>query len=150
VESALARRPRVWVLLGGDGDERHAALASGANVVAKLRHYPDLQVGWGLGRRQCVHGVEVMLWGSAGAEQGRRLPSALHAPSRSASPLSLRPTPPPPSPSPQVEAFLLPPPDAGEGEAKRRAALLGRATEYATIGIPESDWPESMARPQLQ
>ena len=45
VVNALERRPRVWVLMGGDGDERHASLRSGANVVAKLRHYPDLQVG---------------------------------------------------------------------------------------------------------
>lgn len=45
VATALTRRPRVWVLMGGEGPERHASLASGANVVAKLRRYPDLQVG---------------------------------------------------------------------------------------------------------
>ncbi|KAI8468251.1 MAG: hypothetical protein J3K34DRAFT_523053 [Monoraphidium minutum] len=92
VEAALRRRPRVWVLMGGDGDERHLSLASGANVVAKLRHYPDIQ----------------------------------------------------------VEAFLLPPSDAGAGEAARRKALLARATEYTVLGIPEGDWPDSMSPPQLR
>jgi hypothetical protein len=78
--------------MGGDGDERHASLQSGANVVAKLRRYPDIQ----------------------------------------------------------VEAFLLPPTDAAAGEARRRAALLGRATEYSVLGIPEAEWPEGMRWEELR
>ncbi|GBF99894.1 hypothetical protein Rsub_12690 [Raphidocelis subcapitata] len=91
VAAALARKPRVWVLMGGDGDERHASMAGGASVVAKLRRYPDLQ----------------------------------------------------------VEPFLLPPADAGAGEARRRAVLLARGVDYATIGIPEQEWPEDMTRSEM-
>lgn len=36
--------PRVWVLMGGDGPGRQAALATGVNVVTKLKRYSDIQV----------------------------------------------------------------------------------------------------------
>ena len=43
VAAALARRPRVWVLMGGDGAGRHRALAAGASALRKLRRFPDVQ-----------------------------------------------------------------------------------------------------------
>jgi hypothetical protein len=42
--AAEDHRARVWVLIGGDGPERHLALAEGANVVAKLSRFKDLLV----------------------------------------------------------------------------------------------------------
>lgn len=36
-------RSKVWVLMGGESSERQHSLASGLNVVAKLRRYEDLQ-----------------------------------------------------------------------------------------------------------
>lgn len=50
----------------------------------------------------------------------------------------------------QVEAFLLPPSDVGAGEARRRAALLRRVTEYSVLGIPVTDWPQCMREEELR
>jgi hypothetical protein len=44
-----------------------------------------------------------------------------------------------------VEAFLLPPPGSGLGEVRRRAALLQRRTEWLALGVPEEEFPQSMA-----
>lgn len=44
VESRLAA-PRVWVLMGGDGQDRQRCFRNGANIVAKLQRCQDLQVG---------------------------------------------------------------------------------------------------------
>ncbi len=44
--SQLRPLPRVWVLMGGEGVDRHMSLRSGVNVWAKLQRYPDLQVMW--------------------------------------------------------------------------------------------------------
>lgn len=41
-----AGRAKVWVLMGGEGGERQASLASGLNVVAKLKQYAHLEVSW--------------------------------------------------------------------------------------------------------
>ena len=92
-----ARRARVWVLAGGCGADRQAALAAGLDEAGRLSRHRDLQ----------------------------------------------------------VDAFLLPPAAGaasapGEaGEARRRAALLARRTEWLSIGVPESDMPFSMRRQGL-
>lgn len=44
VESRLAA-PRVWVLMGGDGQDRQRCFRNGAHIVAKLSRCQDLQVG---------------------------------------------------------------------------------------------------------
>jgi hypothetical protein len=52
-------------------------------------------------------------------------------------------------PKQKVEPFLLPPADSGAGAARRRAVLLARAVDYATIGIPRTDWPETMSKSEM-
>ena len=130
--------------MGGGGPERHASLASGANVVAKLRRYPDLQVG-GRPRRRRRRRRRRGGGAAAAGPPGAPLPARPRAPRKRVRPS----TPPPPNPR-QVEAFLLPPCDAGEGEARRRAALLRRATEFSVLGIPQGEWPEGMGDAQLR
>ncbi len=43
-EVPAPQRPRVWVLMGGEGDERQESLRTGVNVWAKLQRFPDLLV----------------------------------------------------------------------------------------------------------
>lgn len=49
----------------------------------------------------------------------------------------------------QVDAFLMPPACSGAGEAKRRATLLSRRTEWRALGIPEELHPQSMTDEEL-
>lgn len=39
----------------------------------------------------------------------------------------------------------MPPAGCGENEARRRAALLSRRTEWRALGIPEKLYPDSMS-----
>ncbi|WIA08499.1 hypothetical protein OEZ85_007934 [Tetradesmus obliquus] len=49
----------------------------------------------------------------------------------------------------QVDVFLMPPACSGAGEAKRRATLLSRRTEWRALGIPEELHPQSMTDEEL-
>lgn len=44
LELVQNRKPRVWVVMGGDGDQRQASLRTGVNVWAKLQRFKDIQV----------------------------------------------------------------------------------------------------------
>jgi hypothetical protein len=135
---AAARRaaPRVWVLLGGDGPGRQAALRSGANMVAKLQRCCDLQVRAGCAR-SCVRCMRCSQCWASGQPWTSPPTHSHNHPAHPHAHACNNPT--------KVDAFLMPPAGCGLDEASRRATLLARRTEWQALGIPEDVYPPSMS-----
>ncbi|MEW5307241.1 MAG: hypothetical protein WDW36_009649 [Sanguina aurantia] len=162
---------RVWVLMGGDGAERHASLAAGRAVMSGMSKFRDAMVGLAGFRSRAPSGSLGTLLRLLGAgrsvphktraSRSCTLPACPHSTANFVSPhrkgrhiIEFEGAYPGRRKAPlsrdQVEPFVLAPSGRGADEQRRRASLLARRNTWLELGFDEAGLPDLLQLDEIR